>query len=148
MITQWQAWIAAFDQTVADDDWGRLASFLTEDVVYAVTGAPFACELRGRDAVIAGFAKSIANFDRKFDRRAWHAVGVREWHPNGITGRAMGRYRLRDLPELAFSAQSLWLFRGEQICLMTDVYDMAEADVQAALGWIGEHGAGMDASYA
>jgi hypothetical protein len=148
MIDQWRAWIAAFDASVADDKWDRLTPFLTEDVVYAVTGAPFACDLRGRDAVIAGFAKSIRNFDHKFDERRWYGVGLRVWEPNAVTGRATGWYRIGDRPPLTFSAQSLWLFRGNQISLMTDVYDTSEADVQATLGALMALGDGFDASYA
>jgi hypothetical protein len=147
MIDRWRAWIAAFDQACTDDDWSRLEPFLTEDVIYAVTGAPFSCEIRGRDAVIAGFAKSIRNFDHKFDERRWFGVGLRQWAPNGISGRAMVYYRLGDKPLVSFSAQSLWLFRGDRLSLMTDVYDTEEADVVATLVQLAELGLDADPSY-
>lgn len=148
MMDRWYEWIAAFDASTIDDEWVRLAAFLAEDVIYAVTGAPFACELRGRDAVIAGFAKSVRGFDRKFDERRWFGVGLREWAPNAVTGRAMGWYRLGDHPPITFSARSLWLFRGDRLSMMTDVYDVAEPDVQAALTTLTMLGDGFDPSYA
>jgi hypothetical protein len=147
MIERWNEWIAAFDAAAADDQWDRLAPFLTDDVIYAVTGAPFSCEIRGRDAVIAGFAKSIRGFDHKFDERRWFGVGLRVWEPNAVTGRATGWYRIGDHASFTFSAQSLWLFRGDQLSIMTDVYDTSEADVQATLAVLAELGDGFDPSY-
>lgn len=148
MLDRWNAWIAAFDAACVDDDWSRLEGFLTDDVVYSVAGAPFACELRGRALVIAGFARSIRGFDRRFDERRWYGVGIRVREPNAITGRAMGVYRLGSLPPLRFSAQSQWVFRDGRISLMTDVYDTEEADVTGALHWLSRYGEGLDPSYA
>ena len=147
MRERWREWIAAFDQTVETDDWSALKPFLDPDVTYAVSGVPFACSLSGRDAVLGGFAKSIANFDRRFDQRQWFGVGVREFAPDTITGRAMGLYRMEGKPLLHFSAKNLWRFRGDRIIQMNDCHDLAEADVQAALTWLGEHAPDLDASY-
>ncbi|WP_298302461.1 hypothetical protein [uncultured Erythrobacter sp.] len=147
MIARWREWIAAFDKAVETDDWDALAPFLDPKVTYTVSGAPFACSLAGRDTVLAGFAKSIANFDRQFDQRWWFGVGVREFAPDAITGRAMGVYRLGDKPLLHFSAKSLWRFKRDQLIAMNDIYDLAEADVQNALKWLGQHAPEVDASY-
>lgn len=148
MITIWRHWVAAFDAACGDGDWARLAPFLTDDVVYIVAGVPFACELRGADAVIAGFARSVAHFDARFDERRWHGIGGREFAPGAVTGRAQGWYRRGDLPPLTFSAISVWFSRGDRLCAMTDIYDGSEADSQAAFGWLAEHGAGFDPRYA
>jgi SnoaL-like domain len=147
MLERWKDWIAAFDACVADDSWDRLAPFLTEDVIYAVTGAPVACEIRGRDAVIAGFAKSIRNFDHKLGTREWYGVGVRSYAPNAIAARAMVVYRTGQTPPISFSAQGFWLFRDDRICLMTDVYDAHEADAAAALELLAQSGGELDPSY-
>jgi hypothetical protein len=147
MIETWKSWLNAFNQACADDNWEALTPFLREDVIYAVSGAPFSCEIRGRDAVINGFAKSIRNFDRRFDARHWYAVGVRVWEPSAITARAMGRYELAGAPEITFSARSQWFFRDGSLSLMTDVYDTAEADVVATLEMLSTFGEGFDPSY-
>jgi hypothetical protein len=146
-LARWRTWIAAFDQACADDDWTRLAPFLTDDVIYAVTGAPFSCEIRGRDEVIAGFARSIRNFDRHFDERRWYGVGVRAWEPNAVTGRAMGCYVIGDAAPITFSARSLWLFREDLISVMVDVYDTSEADVVSTLEQLATLGLDVDPSY-
>lgn len=147
MIDLWRKWTAAFDAAVANDDWDALRPLLTHDVTYTVSGVPFACHLVGADAVLAGFRKSITAFDRHFDQRWWFGVGVREYAPDVICARAMGVYQLGDKPLLHFSAPSLWRFRNGRIAAMQDCYDLAEADVQAALAWLGEHAPELDASY-
>ena len=120
---------------------------MTEDVTYTVSGVPFSCHLVGVDAVLAGFARSIDNFDRHFERRWWFGVGVREFAPNVITARAMGVYQLADKPLLHFSAPSLWRFRDDKVVMMQDCYDVAESDAQAALAWLAEHAPTLDPSY-
>lgn len=148
MIGIWKDWIAAFDAACATDDWAPLAKYLTDDVVYIVAGAPFACELRGRDNVIAGLRKSVRGFDRRFDLRVWEGVGVKSWGTEAITARAKGTYRLQGKPALSFAAKGSWYFRGNQICLMTDIYDLSEVDTLEALHWLSQHGEGLDPSYA
>jgi predicted ester cyclase len=147
MIKRWNAWIAAFDECVADDQWDRLKAFLTDDVVYAVTGIPMACEIRGRDAVIAGFARSIRNFDHKLGGREWYGVGIRFHAPNAITAQAMVVYRPAGMPVISFAAHGFWMFRGGQICMMTDVYDAEEIDAQVALALLEQSGGALDPSY-
>lgn len=147
MLEHWQKWIASFDAATQDDDWERLRPLLTEDVTYTVSGLPFACHLIGAVAVLAGFKKSISNFDRKFDQRWWFPVGTREFEPNVVTARAMGVYRLGDLPLLHFSALSIWRFQDGKVSSMQDCYDVAEGDVQEALAWLTEHAPEFDPSY-
>jgi len=147
MLARWSEWITTFDKAVETDDWEALEPFLDPAVTYTVSGVPFACCLCGRDAVIAGFAKSIRNFDRHFDTRSWFGVGVRAFAPDTITARAMGVYKLGERPLLYFSAKSLWRFNGDRLAAMHDMYDAAEADVQNALAWLAEHAPDLDASY-
>jgi hypothetical protein len=147
MIELWRKWISAFDTAAESDDWESLRPLLADEVTYTVSGVPFACNLIGADVVLAGFQRSITNFDRHFDRRWWFGVGVREFAPDVITGRAMGVYQLGSKPPLHFSARSLWRFSEGRIVAMQDCYDLAEADVQAALAWIAEHAPDVDASY-
>ena len=147
MIEQWKKWIAAFDAATESDDWESLRPQLSEDVTYTVSGVPFSCHLEGSDAVLSGFKKSITNFDRKFDQRWWFPVGTREFEPNVVKARAMGVYRLGELPLLHFSAPSIWRFQDGKISSMQDCYDVAEGDVQDALGWLAKHAPDLDPSY-
>jgi hypothetical protein len=150
VLTQWRAWYEAFETSVMDDDWSRLAPFLTEDVQYRVTGLPFACVVRGRDAVLAGFRKSFDGFDRKFDQRSHQVVGTRVFEPGLVRTRIWSGYEKAGLPKLEFAAIGEWHFEGDRIGLMVDVYDSAEPELGAALNWLDAHGAalgGLDPSY-
>ncbi|MEM7690127.1 MAG: hypothetical protein AAF291_13995 [Pseudomonadota bacterium] len=147
MIERWNDWIAAFDTAAQTADWEPLKEFLDPDVTYSVAGVQFACSLSGQADVLAGFAKSIRNFDRHFDERAWYGVGVREFEPGTITARAMGVYRMGDKPLLHFSAKGLWQFKGDRIVAMHDRYDVAELDVQNALNWLSQHAPTLDPTY-
>lgn len=147
MIEFWKQWTLAFDAATESDDWDSLRPFLADNVTYTVSGAPFACHLVGADNVLAGFKKSITNFDRHFDQRWWFGVGVREFAPDTITARAMGVYRLAEKPLLHFSAHGLWRFSDGKVAAMQDRYDLVEYDVQSALLWLAKHAPTLDASY-
>ena len=148
MIDTWKRWISAFDQAAASGQWQGLRDFLSDDVTYTVSGVPFACHLDGPDAVLSGFARSIANFDNHFDERRWYGVGIREFMPGVVQGRAMGVYILGDLPPLFFSASSSWHFKDGKLFAMHDLYDTAEQDVLDALAWLEAHAPELDPSYA
>jgi hypothetical protein len=147
MIETWEKWIATFDRAFETDRWDEARSFLTDDVVYIVAGAPFGCELRGREQVIAGFRKSLDNFDRRFDTRHWEAVDLRAWADQAVTCLAKGSYVRTGKPLLTFAAKGSWFFREGKISLMTDVYDISEVHAQRALEWLAVHGKDLDASY-
>lgn len=148
LIETWRTWVDAFDRCCDDGAWSRLEPLLAPDMRYTVAGAPFACDIVGREAVIAGFARSIANFDSHFAERRWIGVGIREFPPSIVTGRATGWYRLEGQPPLSFSARSVWRFEGGLLGAIVETYDLAEADNMAALGWLAVHAPQLDPSYA
>lgn len=147
MLDLWRDWIAAFDRACDTDDWSSLDRFVTDDVAYVVSGVPFACDLRGREAVLGGLRKSVRGFDRRFDRRGWRGIGVKAWPPNAVTCRAYGTYERAGTPTLTFSARAHWFFRDGRIGLMADIYDTTEADVAEALDWLARYGQDLDPSY-
>ena len=146
----WKAWIRAFEDATASGDWDAAATHLTEDCAYVVAGGPYATEVRGRDAVIEGFRRSLAGFDAKFDRREWRAGKVRLHEPNAVTAVVTGTYEKAGAPPLRFGVDGQWFFRGEQVFLMTDLYDLGLADTADTLKWMVDHGAdlALDGSYA
>ena len=147
MLTTWRTFLDVFNSACDTDEWSALAPFLTEDAQYRVTGIPFACHIKGRDAVIAGFAKSIRGFDRQFDTRQHEPVAIRAYDPDMVTALAWGRYQKAGLPDVRIAAQGYWQFRGGKIDSMLDVWDVKLLENHQALTWLAEHGAGMDASY-
>ncbi|MEO1407536.1 MAG: nuclear transport factor 2 family protein [Pseudomonadota bacterium] len=147
MIETWKQWIEAFDRAFETRDWTAARNFLTEDVVYVVAGAPFACELRGRDQVIEGFQKSLTNFDQKFTTRHWEPVDLHVWADQAVTCLAKGAYTLNGKPPITFAAKGSWFFRDDKICLMTDIYDLSEINSIKTLEWLATHGSNMNPSY-
>ncbi len=142
-----RAWIEAFDQCVIDDQWERLHPFLDPDVRYIVSGTPFACTLKGRDAVLSGLAKSIRNFDRYFDQRGWTPVWTRVYPPNAIHVLVHGEYRKKGLPPLRIPVLGQWYYHEGKIDCMVDIYDDALADMEQAYQWLAEHPGVIDPSY-
>src|SRR5512132_2341033 len=65
-----------FEATLKDDDWSRLAQYFTPDATYEVSGDPFTCSIRGRDAIFTGLKKSLDGFDRRFATRETGLEGV------------------------------------------------------------------------
>lgn len=147
----WRAWYAAFEQSALDDQWERLSALLTPDAQYRVVGAPFACTLKGQAAIVAGFRKSFAGFDRKFDRRTHVVAGTKINEPGHVQAQIWGVYEKVGLPPMAFPAVGHWHIEEGRIGLMVDVYDLSLVEAQEALAWLGAHAeklGGLDPSYA
>lgn len=147
LLTQWRDWLDAFNTACSDDNWDRLGDYLTEDASYRVVGVPFACRIEGRDNVIAGFAKSVRGFDRKFDARRHNIVATRVFDPDMIMGEVWGSYHKADAPPLFVAARGFWQYRFDKIDLMIDVWDTSLVENAISLAWLAEHGQGLDASY-
>lgn len=147
MLQTWRDFLDTFNTACETDEWSLLEPFLTEDVQYRVTGMFMACHIHGRAAVIAGFAKSIRGFDRKFDSRQHEPVGVKTYDPDTVSAIAWGRYQKAGLPDVRIAAHGFWHFRDGKINAMTDVWDVTLVENQQALAWLAEHGSYMDASY-
>lgn len=148
VLGQWRAWVDAFEKTVKDDNWDRLTPMLSEEVEYRVMGAPFSAHLRGREAVVAGLAQSVRNFDHRMDGRRWSPLAIRVDETGYVRCHILSEYMRGGERVLAFQAEGHWGFRDGKIDLMLDFYDPQHLDVQEALGWIHEHGQDLDPRYA
>ena len=73
---RFMAYAADFEQTYADDDWGRLRGHFCDDAVYEVKSPSFPCRLVGTEAIFAGMKRSVDGFDRKFDSRSISVKGA------------------------------------------------------------------------
>ena len=149
-VAVWQGWYEAFEQSVRDDTWERLINLMTPDAQYRVVGAPFACVIKGPHAIAAGFRRSFAGFDRRFDKRTHIVAGSEVTEPGHVEARIWGVYEKSGLPTLAFPATGQWHVDDGRIGLMVDIYDMGLTEAQSALYWMAQHGAalgGLDPRY-
>jgi hypothetical protein len=144
-LARFMQYAAAFEQTLADDDWTRLRQYFANDAVYEVTSDSFGCRLTGPDAIFKGMKKSLDGFDRKFDTRAIDVTkgpdvdGDRismEW---AVTYQKAGKtpYRLR--------GRSAVRYRDGAIVELADSYDASVAAEAAA--WMEQNGVLLDPSY-
>ena len=69
IIERFLAYAADFEKTLVDDDWSRLAQYISPDAVYRVESDLFGCELSGPDSIFTGMKKSLDGFDRNFPKR-------------------------------------------------------------------------------
>jgi len=145
-IQRFAAYAADFEKTYQDDDWKRLEGYFAEDVVYAVKGdVPFACEVRGREAIFRAIKKCLDGFDRRFDTRELAAEGAPEVEGNRVTFRGTGRYERPGVEPVSMRlSETVELNDAGLIVRLTDVYPPGQDE---ALAWIERHGGEFDISY-
>jgi hypothetical protein len=142
-LSRFMAYAAAFEQTVADDNWQRLEPFFTPDATYRVSGLPAACELHGRDAIFRGIKKSLDGFDRRMSKRRI----VPSQPPTEVDGRVTlygyVTYQRDNAPPIDLHAVIVCEFDGDRICRMHDTFTLDAA----AISWLQDHAHDLDGSY-
>ena len=108
-------------------DWTRRAPFLAEGARYVVAGSAYACELRGRDAVLVGLRKALDGFDRRFEHRAIEAAGEPVVEGNRVVFPATVKYRSAGVEPLEFGlAETAEFDEDGRIVLLRDDYDAGQ----------------------
>ena len=122
------AYAAAFEESLLDDDWGRLERFFSSDAVYLPGDGTQAI---GRDAVLQAFQDSVNDLERKCDGR--EALSQPEVSESGdtVTFKFKARYRKKGLPDLILSGYETAQFSDGLIRKMEDVFD----DPSALFDW-------------
>ena len=115
---------AAFEETFADDDWGRLEPYFTEDAIYAVTGGPpFGGRWEGRKQLLQQLCKSVNEVDRTFDERFLELLGTPTIGENTFEVSWRGTYTKAGCPDLVFEGTERATFEGDRIRLLEDVIE-------------------------
>jgi glutathione S-transferase len=136
---------ADFEKTFADDDWSRLERHFHEDASYRVENSPFACELRGRAAILEGLKCSLDGFDRRCDSRSLGAKAQPRVDGERVIIPWGGSYRLAGMEALEISGTEVAEFRGGRISRLVDTYQ--EDDVHRFSEWLSRCGKSLDPSY-
>ena len=144
-LQRFLAYAADFEKTYLDDDWTRLVDYFAPDAVYRVEGIPTGCEIRGRDAILAGIRRCLDGFDRRFDRRALVPSGAPTVDGSSVTIQGRLVYEKAGLPTLELEASETAELDAEgRIVVLRDHYPDGQDE---ALAWLERHGAGFDPSY-
>jgi hypothetical protein len=118
------AYAAAFEQTVADDDWARLEPYFAADAVYTVTGeAPLGGRWEGREQVLEHLRQSVDELDRRFDARRLEPVGEPKIGEGSFEMAWRGTYSKAGCPDLVFGGTERATFEGDRILLLEDVIE-------------------------
>lgn len=137
LTERYAAYVAAFELAFHDDDWTRIESFFTRDVVLRIHTEPFAGGCEGIDAVADYFRGVLDNFDRRFDERA--ITGPPQIEQTGSRVRASWRtrYRRAGAPDLEMSGVEVATFRGQHIARLDSRFD--EGVAERMVDWLGRH---------
>jgi hypothetical protein len=135
-----------FEKTFTDDDWSRLEPYFAPDATYEVAGrAPFACTLRGREAIFAGIKKSLDGFDRRFATREIALEGAPAVEGDTVTLAWAVTYGRPGSPPLVLRGRSSATYAGERIARLVDSYDAPA--LASTTAWLRAHGTDLDPSY-
>lgn len=135
----------AFETAYLGGDWSPLGAFFADDITYEVMNMPFHCVLRGRDAVLGGFARSVERFDKLCTRTVGIDATAREEGGNVLisAGISFGR---AGAPTLASRLWEIASYVDGKVVRLIDIYDVPEND--RFVRWMDEWGAGLDPTYA
>lgn len=104
----------AFEVAFLTGDFEVIAPFFADDAVHLVaSGEPFSHDDRGRDAVVAGLARSVDHLDRRFDARIAEVMEGPTPREDGIWMRWGLRFRRAGLPDLRVAGEHLTAYDAE-----------------------------------
>jgi hypothetical protein len=144
-LQRFGAYAQDFEATFKDDDWSRLAQYFAPDATYEVSGDPFTCSLRGRDAIFTGIKKSLDGFDRRFASREIALEGAPEVAGDTVSLSWSVTYRRSGDPPFVLRGKSSATYADGLIARLADSYDASATE--SFRTWLAQHGRDLDPSY-
>ncbi|MBW2229366.1 MAG: nuclear transport factor 2 family protein [Deltaproteobacteria bacterium] len=140
LVTRFQEYADAFEETYEDDDWSRLEPYFTEAAIYEILAdPPFASRTEGREKVFAALKQSVDSTDRRFDTRGLDILEGPDLRDGDVWMRWRVRYEREGTPGLVIDGTSNAHFEGDRIALLSDSFDPDSQ--QGILTFLGEYGA-------
>lgn len=128
---------AAFEACVIDDNWSRLAKYLSDNATYLNVGSPEG-KICGRDAILAFFQKDVSESDRLFDARRLDGLTEPVIKEGILKRKWRSTYTLSGAPELVVEGEARYWFAGELITAIEQELTAESATVFAE--WMQGHG--------
>ncbi len=137
IVDIFEAFAAAFEAAVDDDDWSRLAPYLAEDATYWNVGGPDP-QCKGRKAILAFLKTDVANNDRHFDTRTLVALAPPTAKGNRLSRRWRCTYTLAGARDLVIEGEARYRIEDD---LIQEIEEEVTADTMQRLdAWMGEYG--------
>src|SRR5262249_22051215 len=102
--------------TLADDDWGRLEQYFTEDAVYSTPAN--GVRVPGRENVLATLRAAVSGFDRRCDSRRLASTEGPSQAGNDVLRRWAATFTVADAPNLEIEGSERAHYRGDRIELL------------------------------
>jgi hypothetical protein len=139
-IGRFAAYAAAFEKSVASDDWSLVEPFFTEAAVYEVDlEPPMGGVFEGRDAILVYFKQVLDRFDRRFASRELSLLEGPKQEGDTVWLRGAATYRAPGVPDFVLELKEVIRFEGDRICRLEDHYEPAMK--KAIAEFIAAHGA-------
>lgn len=135
---------SAFETAYLKGDWRSLGGFFADDITYEVMNMPFHCVLRGREAVLAGFARSVERFDKLCTRTVGIDATAHEEGDNVLISAGI-RFEREGAPVLTSRLWEIATYIDGKVERLIDIYDAP--DNERFVRWMEDWGAGLDPSY-
>jgi hypothetical protein len=138
LMPRFEAYAAAFEATLVDDDWTRLQQYFTADAVYLPGDGS---EAVGRDRVLETLRNGVNGLDRRFDTRVGELSSA-EQSNDVVTIQWKMTLSKQGLPDLTISGREHATFTGDTISRLEDVLDPGTGE--AVAGYMAKHGARLN----
>ena len=138
-IARFAAYAAAFEKSVATDDWSLVEPFFADGAVYEIAmDAPIGGRFEGRAAVLAYFKRVLDQFDRRFESRTLALLEGPKESGDSVWIRGSATYRAAGVPEFVLELEETVTFEGDRICRLEDRYTPAMK--QGIADYLNAHG--------
>lgn len=129
----------------SSEGWEQVEAMFTDSATYVVEGVPFACEISGASAIVAGFKKSVENFDRNMSNRGLELLSCDRSGPGSVRLSLLSSYEIEG-KGMAVAPVTIDMATSDgKISMLRDIYDPELTG--PALLWIATHAEGCDPSY-
>jgi SnoaL-like domain len=133
-----------FERAYDTGEWVLLEPYFQPEASYEVMNMPFHCVLRGREAVVAGFKRSVERFDRLCTRTVGLGSKITEEGDSVLINSGI-RFRRSEGPEIEVRLWEIATYRDGLISRILDIYDLDERTKFS--NWMEKWGEGLDPSY-
>lgn len=145
LISRFAAQRAAFEVAYESDDWAPLGEFLDEQISYEVVNMPFHCIVSGREAVLNGFQRSVARFDRLCRRTVGIDSSIRQEGDKVLVNAGI-RFERSGAPTIEVRLWEVASYSDGRMTRLIDIYD--RDDRERFEVWMTAWGEGLDPRYA